>query len=239
MPTNLPPSLPRVSWAEHAAKLARRWRPGEDCTVVGPKGNGKTRLAVRGLLPVWNNAKVCILDIKGDDPELQVGIPVKAFPSRLEQRDRDSQGRRWWRVRLKLSDRMAARRVAYGVLARAHNQRHWAIYCDELVVISDPMTPDTMGLGLRATLDHHYLVDRYRPVTLIAASQQPSKVPTASLDQSTHLYLGPMNDDYRNVRGGELLGSRAFRTVLNDLHRYEWVYVYRPEHEMEIVSVGV
>lgn len=195
-------------------------------------------LAAKGLLPMWNRGRVAILDIKGDDPELQIGQPVKAFPSRLEQMDRDSQGRRWWRIKLNLADRPAARRIAYQAFAKAFNARHWTVYVDELVVMSEPMDDKHLGLGLQGTIDHHYLLGRYRPVTLIAATQQPSKIPTSAKDQATHLYVGPLGDDYRNARGGEILGDRHLREELRRLKRFEWIYIYRPTGEMEIVRYG-
>ncbi len=200
---------------------------------MAPVGNGKTRLAVSGLLPLWSRARVLILDVKGSYPELQVGVVRSDFPGRLI-RERDDHGRRWYRV-IVPKEVEEGRRVAYRCLARAYNERNWVVYCDEVVKLSRPR-PEGYGLG--AILDQFYLDGRYRPVTLIAGTQRPANVPQAVLDQPTHLYVGPLHDEYRASRGGEVLGDRHLRDELKRLQRFDWLYRYAPDNSYQTLRYG-
>ena len=68
---------------------------------------------------------------------------------------------------------------------------------------------------------------RDRPLTVIAATQQPAGAPTELYDQPSHLFLGGTEDEQRHKRLAEIGGdSRLLVMVVATLDRHEFLYVH-------------
>ena len=237
-------TAPWVDFDTHLAYLQEVWEPGQHISLIAPTGRGgKTYMVTRGLLPFFEDFRVLFIDVKDydatvtDDKGRQFfRHNVHRFPSRLQIEAASYP--KWFRLHVKsgLAGQSLAqqRDIVYDALRRAYKQRDWIIVADEIKFLSDYEG----GLRLHAPLRDIWTRGR-SSVTLVAMSQFPSRIPTETYSQATHLYLGRQNAE-GNKRLGELAGTIDYKNVrqaLGNVHKREFLYIDQSADEPERTMV--
>lgn len=234
------PAVPRVPWARHYAYLHERWEPGEHCSIIARTGWGKTVLVTRGLLPLWKETpRIMLVDMKGDDVELQQFRPIASYPLPsstparrtvrdvlIKRDDRDDLER----LRLVVPDGAENRETSRAMLRRAltsvYAEGDIVIEFDELRVVTDGKMP---YLNLAPYVTDLYIRGRSRHITVIGVTQAPRWMPGEFYEMPTYCYIAPLRDKRAMVRLNELneIGAdpEAIRAILPTLQKYEYLYV--------------
>lgn len=224
-----------VPWPRHLGYLDAVAKPGDHFSIVQPTDGGKTYLAIRGILrPLWSEARVLLIDGKGDDPQLRaVGHKRSRFPRWGPER----WGERphWYRVVVKGElagvPRIKQREIIYDALCRAWKEGDWVVVIDELKFLVD--------LHLTNAISDLYERGRTRRITTIGLTQAPRFMPGCVYDQPKHIYLGRIVDTYKRKRLAEIGGySDAVRVALATLDDHEFLYVGEGGRRLERVMVG-
>lgn len=200
-----------------------RFRDGEDITVVGRKGSGKTVL-LREL--VGGRFWCAVLGTKNEDKELygpfeeKFGFEIVTDFDPSPPRDRS---RIIFRPRLRSPDRTGLKRQAdqfRAMLTEVWAYGGWTIVADELLYLTDQ-------LGLGDILSTLWETGRSMHVTIAGATQQPVRLPRLALDQATHLFFFRTVDADRVRRISEIAGAdgRVLRDLIPVLPRHEFLYV--------------
>lgn len=229
------PRIARVSWESHAAYMAENWKAGEHVSIISQNGGGKSFLFMHGLAPLIEDEQLIILDVKGDDPEINSSQARKItqLPNRLQKRVHgDKPEGHWYHF---MAIRQSETRT---LLDAAYREGHMSLYFDEARALTDK----TPGLGLSAQIDALWLRGRSREITVIAGTQAPRFVPSSFYEQARHLYIGTLLDRRAQQRLEEIGGnSDAVKAVVAGLALYEFLYIGKLQEDgtrtMEIVKV--
>lgn len=246
------PELPRrISWSQHRAWLDHNWKSGIHVSLIAVTGDGKSYLIRRGLLPLWEQWRVLVVDSKGgrDETWQGYGQVVDRFPAQelRGQPPQDGQPRVYrlvvpgyeWSPHMKRdSDGVRRARLVVGeALNLAYQQGHWTIVIDETRAVTD--SPEQFGLGLRGLLVTDWRMGRALDLTVVAGTQAPRYQPSEFYDQVGWLYIGPTLDGRSLDRLDEIGGdTEAIRAALPHLQEHEFLWVRRRTREMAIVRVG-
>jgi hypothetical protein len=222
-------------------------------SAVAVTGGGKSFLVRYGLVPLWSDYRVLVLDVKGDDPTYAgFGQVVGAFPQEeLQPQQPNSERQRIYRLvvpewefttgRRETEGLRRARQVAGEAMDIAYKQGKWVIVLDETRAITDATS--NFGLGLRGVVENIWQRGRSREVTMVACTQQPIWMPSSFYSQPSILYIGrmlePPTDHLREI-GGD---TRLMRQVLPQLRGRrnggpDFLVVERDSGEMRITKVA-
>lgn len=235
--------IPYLEWRDFEPMLAAELEGGEHVSIFASTGDGKTHLIRWGLLPFYRRDPVLILDVKRDRGTLRgCGTRVQRFPSWLQlqkYRNRRLDSEAWerdpevwrlcpplyrWSGRGASREREQARLVVGQSIDRVLHEGGWVLVADDATLITDPRPP---GLDLGAPMRAAWKMGRDRPLTVIAATQQPAGVPTEMYDQATHIFLGGTDDERRHERLAEIGGNRRLlQLVVATLNEKEFLYVH-------------
>lgn len=244
MATELAPAA-RIPWAQHRAWLDHNWAAGMHVSVVVATGGGKSHLVRHGLLPLWEDYRVLLFDVKGDDPTLGGwGQVVHGYPEQEERQPQDDRQRLYrlvvpeWEFdphRRSTGGLDRARREAGGALDRAYKAGRWVLDLDEARAFTDNVSE--FGLGLRGVVENIWVRGRSREVTLVACTQQPVWMPSSFYSQPALIYIGAevdlANDHLRDIGGDR----DQLRRAVAQLQQFEFVAVYRrPPRQLWIVK---
>jgi len=194
------------------------WEQGQHVTVIAPTGGGKSVLAVKGLLPMWEYTLT--IDAKGEDKTLrQSGKKVKQYPS--WQRHRDS---KFWL--LLPPDQPRAADISIKTLRHIFKDKGWTVYLDELRLFTDRKYLPAYQRMLPAEVERLWLYGRSRGITLVTGTQAPRWIPAAAFEQPRHFLLGRVQDDRAIKRLGEISGDvDLIRAIVPTLEPFEFLYV--------------
>jgi hypothetical protein len=221
--------IQRKHWDEVAADIRRMWKPLDSPhhSIIGLGGSGKTYLTTRGILPLRENKRVLIVDVKGDDPTLKgIGKPVRRLP----------RGRPWWKNAVGRKDpkdewyRLIvennwdhARAQVRHALQQVYSQGSWTVVLDETRHLTDPRPPT---LNLRPEVEQIWLRGRSREIELVAMTQGPRWVPGSFYDQPSFVWIGRVNDEVAQKRLREIGGlKRAHLPAIQGLHKREFLVI--------------
>lgn len=241
----------RISWSQHRAWLDHNWKAGIHVSTIAVTGDGKSYLMRHGLLPLWEDYRVLIIDSKGgrDETWQGYGQVVHAFPeAELRRRPGAEPGPRIyrlvvpgyeWRPEMKRdSDGVRRARAVVGqALSLVYQQGHWVLVIDETRSVTD--SPEQFGLGLRGLVVNDWRMGRALDLTVLAGTQAPRYQPSEFYDQVGWLYIGPTLDGRSLDRLDEIGGdTQAIQAALPHLGEHEFLWVRRRTREMAIVRVG-
>lgn len=201
-------SIPRVSWPSLRADLVSSWRSGQCVTIIGPRGSGKTHIALE-LLEI--SPHVMVLATKRKDPlladlrshgylvtgelgevlwthdeDLGRSRPVHprvvywpTFPEHLEPRER---------IRLQS-------RAMSDALRWVDKTGGWTVLLDESMWLVET-------LKLEVEIKESYFQGRTQGVSLISLAQRPVEVPRLAFSSADYLFLAKTGDkrDIENLR---------------------------------------
>jgi hypothetical protein len=242
---------PRIEWAQHRAWLDHHWLAGQHVSIIAPTGGGKSYLIRHGLLPLWEEYRVLIIDSKGGEDATWAGYGqvVHEFPAAErggQPPDREqgpriyrliSPGFEWSPALKRESDGLRrARTVVGSALDLAFRQRDWVIVADETRALTDSVA--SFGLGLRGLLEMIWQRGRALNVTLVAGTQAPRYVPSSFYDQPSLVYVGRTLDGRAQDRLDEIGGdTRAIQATMRALRRRDFLVVERDSGRMLITQV--
>lgn len=240
--------VPRVPWDRHIAMLDERWEKGQHCSILGNTGDGKSRL-VKGIWTLWEDSPHALaVDIKGDDPEVKMGTPVRRVPGKNRRTlnrmaSLKHEHKEHYRVvlpRIDYRETSRAERIKDAranlrdALETAYQQRDTVVYFDELFPVVDPQT-----LGMRTELNDLWQRGRYRDVTIIACTQWPRWIPSAFYDAPTYVYLSRFRDKRTRKRLQEIGGdTEEIETAMLGLQQYEFLFIADKGETMQVVKHG-
>lgn len=224
-----------MSWEAVVARLNRLWvvRQASHHSIMGQTRSGKSYLVSKGLLPAlakWD--RLLIIDVKGDDPSLQIGKPVRRLPSRLagarKMVEQERPFENWFRL-VTYPDWADAHEQVGEAYERVFNQGDWLIYHDELRAIVDPRPP---GINLRAEWERFRLRGGYRGIGLIDATQEPRWVPGSFYSQSAFYWFSRIEDEVSQKRLAEIgSGRKALMPHLASIAKRRWLYMDNEEDQ--------
>lgn len=240
--------IPRLEWRDFARMWAPELHGGEHISIIASTGDGKTHLIRYGILPLYRRDPVLIIDAKRDQGTLsrptQLGRVVHQFPTwdqraryRVRRRDSSDWARDpeiWrlqpaeyrWRPDTKIHDReyQRARAIVGTAIDRALHEGRWVLVVDDVALVTDKDPP---ALDLGAPMRAAWKLGRDKPLTVIAATQQPVNAPSEMFDQPTHLFLGGTEDERRHERMAEIGGNRRqLEGIVSQLNEREFLYVH-------------
>lgn len=219
-----------VPWSIMRRQIAKDLKPGSrdsatHVAILAPTRQGKTTLAIKGLLPIYTRAgiPVLIIDSTGD-PKLakmgerlpRVGKLTEVHSVHVDDMSMDS--------RLKI----------HKALSRAYAQGDVLIYADEVRQLADKSF-----FGLGAALDNIWIFGGKRGVTMIGSTQAPRYVPSNFYDQSQAHFLFKIRDLRARRRLAEIGGDTALiMETAADLPKYHWAYV-NPDGEVVVSKMDL
>lgn len=227
-------TIPDLGWDRVVARLNRLWivKKASHHSLMGQTRSGKSYLVSKGLLPKlakWD--RVLIVDVKGDDPSLQIGRPVRRIPSKLASVRRmveeDKPYQNWFRL-VTYDDWQDAHEQVGEAYERVFNDGEWLIYHDELRAIVDPRPP---GINLRPEWERFRLRGGSKGIGLIDATQEPRWVPGSFYSQSSFFWFSRIEDEVSQKRLSEIGSSRALMPHLAGIPKRRWLYMDNEEDD--------
>jgi energy-coupling factor transporter ATP-binding protein EcfA2 len=208
-------AVPVVPWADFLPRL--NWRQGEHVALVGPTGQGKTTLAL-ALLP--RRQYRVIVATKPRDATLsqlarQGYVTVREWPPPVLP-ERVILWPRWRGP----EDTLHQARVIRDALDAMFAAGGWSVMADDVQYLTDM-------LALGRTLRLLWLQARAIRVSVLAATQRPTRVPREMWDQSTHLFLWQTANEteLRALSGMSGANTRLIRSVVEALPQHHALYV--------------
>jgi hypothetical protein len=196
-------TVPRIPWPTLLRHLHRSWQPGHCVTIVGPRGTGKTHIA---LEIVEMTPYVLVLATKRQDPLIEQlradGYLVTGDLREILWTERDGPVRRrivfWPQFPDSFSERQ--RLAAQGEAMRqamgwADKTGRWTVVLDETMWLSE-------SLKLEQEMKALWFQGRTQGISVVANAQRPTHVPRLAFSSADYLFLAKTSDrrDIVNLR---------------------------------------
>lgn len=237
MTTVTPLTAPRVDFSTVAHRVNRMWDPFErnpHHVVFGTTGSGKSYLIRYGILPIREDARTLILDLKGGRDPLWSGYgqPVTQLPAGFAHAG-DGPARMRYRL---IVDRADAKRQVRRALDQVLSEGHCVVVIDESKTISQ-----VGGLALGAQLEALINEGRGLGVTVVLGAQSAAWAMPAVKDQAGALWIGRQ----RNAKAArELADIAGYGRELDPVIRAgipprQWLYVDAWDAEPLLAITGL
>lgn len=220
MPTQ-PMEIPqRIAWDDFVCRWD--WPQGEHVVCIGPTGCGKSTL-MRSVIQLRDWA-VVLGSKKKDDTYtryLAQGYE-RAFrwPAPTPPKGQLTQHVLLWPKINKIEDIEKMTPVFKRCLDGIFVDENWCVGLDDLYFLA-------YVLKLQKQISALNYQVRSMGVTLVSGLQRPAWVPRSTWDQASHAFIRRLSDadDVRTLRGLGKVPSRDLQYWLDDLKRYEWLYL--------------
>lgn len=219
-----------VPWPIMRRQIAKDLKPGSrdsatHVAILAPTRQGKTTLAIEGLLPIYTRAgiPVLIIDSTGDPKLAKVGERIPRVGKLTEVHS------------VHVNDlSIDSKLKIHKALSRAYAQGDVVIYADEVRQLADKSF-----FGLGAALDNIWIFGGKRGVTMIGSTQAPRYVPSNFYDQSQAHFLFKIRDMRARRRLAEIGGDTALiMETAATLPKYHWAYV-NPDGEVVVSKMDI
>lgn len=263
MPPDQIAGVRRVKWASHERWLRENFEPGQHISVITMTGGGKSYLIVQGLLklPVIAHSRVLMIDDKegGDRSTRDWGSAIAEYPLGLAQRVRLRERPPHYRLEVpdwtwsSTSTHTRGAEHARAVVGRAldawyreaedpaderasEDAQASVVVIDELYALTANRPP---SLDLAPLVVKLWRKGRYRGLSVIALTQEPTWVPGEAYSQPTHIYVGQILDGRRRDRLQEIGGDTPrIKEVVAKLDEHEFLFLGNKAQLLSIVKVG-
>lgn len=219
-----------VPWSIMRRQIPKDLKPGSrdsatHVAIIAPTRQGKTTLAIKGLLPIYTRAgiPVLIIDSTGDPKLASIGERIPRVGKLTEVHS------------VHVNDMsMDSKLKIHKALSRAYSQGDVLIYADEVRQLADKAF-----FGLGAAMDNIWIFGGKRGVTMIGATQAPRYVPSNFYDQSQAHFLFKIRDMRARRRLAEIGGDTALiMETAASLEKYHWAYV-NPDGEIVVSKMDL
>lgn len=203
------------------------WRQGEHISILGTTGAGKSYLAYH-LLPYRQYVVFCATK------------PRDSTITSFARKNRYERIKSWppsphtrnvllWPSFNVPGDEIKQKLVFHRALLDIFVEGGWCTYIDEAYYF-------TKILGLERILNIYWTQARSNGISLLAATQRPRDVPLLMYDQATHLFFFRFRDKRDLDRLGDIgyLDSKAIKTAVSSLERYQFLYINNLTGDMAI-----
>lgn len=234
-----------LPWKRIRGRVNRLWQPEQapHHAIIGLTGSGKSYLVTRGLLPLCQYDKVCIIDVKGDDPTLRgYGRPVRHIPPEVQRRVYRNDPRGQW-YRLIVPDNTVTEQgwnQARDVVRRAfdlmYRERDWIIIVDELRTLTDPRMPN---LRLAPYMERFWTKGRSKRICVVSMTQEPKWVPSAFYTQPSFTWISRVEDEAAHKRITEIGSSRSILPVIAGMRKRRFLYMDNEEDDRFYAITGL
>ena len=223
-------AIPQIEWRYFSRSFKQRWKQGEQTSIFGPTGGGKTTLAQRLML--WRDY-VVIIATKNRDRNLSQFVEKYKFelykqwpPLKRHQRVV------LWVPPKKLEDGGEQRARIVEALEDIYKEGGWTVYFDEVAYIYD-------NLSMKSIIRMFYTQSRSNDITVIGGTQRPAYVPGEMYSQPTHLFFFQFREKRDLDRIGEINVSNSdeVKETIANLKQYHFLYVNRVSGDMCISKV--
>jgi len=253
----------RVQWASHERWLRDNFGPGQHITVITQTGGGKSYLVVEGLLelPAIRHARVLMIDDKeGGDPSTRDwGSAIAEYPlaltARMRLRERPPHYRlevpdwSWSSTGGHARGAERARQIVGRALDSFYREAEdpaderasedaqaSVVVIDELFALTASKPP---SLDLAPLVVKLWRKGRYRGLSVIGLTQEPTWVPGEAYSQPDHLYVGQILDGRRRDRLQEIGGDTPrIKEIVGRLTKHEFLFLGNKAQVLSIVKVG-
>ncbi len=217
---------PYLEWEEFYHGFI--WNQGEHVAMIGPTESGKTTLAI----PLLAKRKfITVLCTKPRDETLEAlkrsqqyreldhwekGLSPHLWPKRL-----------LWPDALSLYSAKKQQKEFKYALEEIYREGGWCVYVDELWFI-------VHHLRLEMEIRTYLQQARSNNISLVVATQRPSRVPVEIYDQSKHLFFWRDNDErnLRRISGIAWLSASQVMGLVARLRKHEFLYINTVTGEM-------
>lgn len=224
--------IPKVPFEEVKKRLEKYWLAGKapHHSIIAQTRGGKSFLIGNGILPLIEDERVLIIDVKGDDPTFaEIGKPVRKVPSRGSRSFNDwlSEGKpreHWYRL-IVSEDWTDARQQVGKALADVYKEHNWTVVLDETRALTDPRVP---SLNLGPLVEQMWLRGGSKGICVVAATQGPRWVPKSFYEQAQFHWVGAVEDEDAQKRLREIGGfEKHHLQTIGHLEQYHYVYTDR------------
>lgn len=227
------PAIEKVDWDEFTRRF--RWEQGEHLAAIAPTGGGKTTVFSE-LMPYRRYS--IMLGTKPDDDLYRQIIRRHGFrrvETLAEARSYDERILVWPQQQKLIKDTVLRQQAAFKETLNAIAvQKAWTVWVDEAKYISE-------YLHLRGELT--YMLEQMRSVksTIICGAQRPVSLPTATLANSTHVFLAKSNrrEDAKILADVGGIDSRLVAETAKELERFEFIYIHTRGTESRAIRTRV
>jgi len=210
---------PRVPWDVFVRDILD-WRYGEHVTLIGPTGQGKTTL-LSHLLPLHKYVAVMATKPRDDSMDAIIRGGYHALREWRSLDPREYPRRVIWPPANDLDKMISEQRTEFHrTFGKIYKEGGWTVAIDEAWWFSNV-------LGLGEDLKIYLLQGRSMGISLLAASQRPSKIPLEFYDQSTHLFFWRDNDETNlgRISGIGWRSSGLIREIVANLEEHQVLYI--------------
>lgn len=191
--------------------LTRDLESGNHVLIAAPTGGGKTTLATKGILPMFNNiADILVIDSTADPKLRDYGKPYAKYGKIKGLR------------RLSVHDLSPeASMKIHRAMNKAYKQGECVVFIDEIRHIVDPQF-----LKLRAAAESMLLFSRKRRNIVVGLTQAPRWIPSAFYDQTRLQFIFRIRDKRAMLRLAEIGGdTETLKVIVPSLAKFEFAYV--------------
>lgn len=216
---------PQLAWNDFLPWF--QWNQGEHIAMIGPTGAGKTTLAL-AVLPL--RKYITVLATKPNDSTLKEfghSNGFEKFPTWPEATPELSPRRIIWPDAKSLYSAASQQKQFKLALEKIYREGGWCVYVDELWFVIHHLR---LELEIRTYLQQ----SRSNYISLVCATQRPSRVPLEIYDQSTHLFFWRDNDErnLQRISGISWLSGSYVRALVANLEPHEVLYIHVPTGRM-------
>lgn len=224
--------IPHAEWGDIYNRVGNLWLPKKTPhhSIIAQTRGGKSYLIGNGILPLIQDEKVLIIDVKGDDPTFaEIGKPVHRIPRQGSRTFWDwmSEGKpreHWYRLIVK-EDWAEARKQVHQALQTCYREQNWTVVLDETRALTDPRPP---GLNLSPMVEQMWLRGGSKGICVVAATQGPRWVPRSFYEQAQFHWIGAVEDEDSQKRLREIGGmERHHLETIKNLPKWHYVYTDR------------
>lgn len=221
-----------MEWNSIYQRVGELWLPKKapHHSIIAQTRGGKSYLIGEGILPLIEDEKVLIIDVKGDDPTFaKIGKPVRKVPKmwyrNMSDRLSNAKPREHWYRLVVSEDWQQGKAQVAKALADCYREGNWTIVLDETRALTDPQPPN---LGLRPYVEQLWLRGGSRGVCIVAGTQGPRWVPKSFYEQAQFHWIGAIEDEESQKRLREIGGlERNHLHTIKYLEQYNFVYTDR------------
>lgn len=217
--TITPLAVPGVPFGRVQGRIARLCDPFErnaQIAVYGITGSGKTHMMRYGILPLRENDRTVVIDMKDDRGSIWSGFgrAVDELPPAFFK---SGDGSCRWRV---IVDRSRAKAQLGRVLDQIRDEGHCVVVIDD----TRPITEREQA-GLSSKVEDLITVGRELGISMVMGAQSTAYAVPSLKDQPAALFIGQCSGTNQAMKLAKLAGyGRDLALTIGTIEARQWLY---------------